>query len=152
MRSLWESKFCGPKYFRKYVVETFWTFLPSKSKRFKKLYQKLATKEGALSLGKEEIVTVDLTKRISTIRINENFSSLNLPETEDFFEQYNVSTKIKPGIDFFDVGTNNWSSLKDRMRFLTGFFWGYAQAEAVLESTHKKSFYFSTVDYLCLNL
>lgn len=117
-----------------------------RSRKIKKIYTKLATKEGAISLGRNVIIKVDLTKPISTIRIKDNLKKLKLKETLDIFRSFNIPTEVISGNNFIDVGVKNWGDLDQRMKFLAGFFWAYSQSEHVLESTSKVSHYFATVD------
>ena len=115
--------------------KVFW--IKTKSKLVRAFFRRVATKKGKLEIGNKEII--DLTKKLPFLNAKKRKRVVIHQPLIDFFSSYNLPKVTEK--NSLKVGTSNWSNIRSRMRFLSGFFWSYMISPSILASPSKNTKY-----------
>jgi hypothetical protein len=125
--------------------KVFW--IKTKTKLIRKFFKRVATKKGKLEIGNNFMI--DLTKNLKFVGYHKRPKTVSLIALIDEFKKHNISIPLKE--DVLRVGTSDWSSLKERARFLFSFFWSYMYSENILKSPMPSANYFKSTNDLKKN-
>ncbi len=126
------------------------------SKKLDKIYKKIATKEGKLTIGSKYKTHVYLNKNVKT---NILPSDLRVIQNNDFIylnRNYEISNDLKVNDHSFKgTAVKNWGDLTQRTKFLIAFFRSYIKSKHILDmpgiylkyyKTYKEFYLVSTYD------
>ena len=125
--------------------KVFW--IKTKMKLIRKFFKRVTTKKGKLEIGNN--VVIDLTKNLNFIEYHKRPKRISLIALIDVFKKHNIPIHIEK--DVLRVGTSDWSSLKERTRFLFSLFWSYMYSENILRSPMPSATFFKTTNDLKKN-